>query len=298
MYMDKIIRKDYSFSYPVLNLPPGETEESIWEFLAGYCVEDATEQEMINYLREDFKRFLYTLSLVSEGEGNLLEIGANPYYTSVLLKQFTRYNLFFTNYFGEHLPDDEQTQYMINATTGNKMEFTYQHFNFEKHKPPYEKNFFDMVLCCEVIEHMTSDPLQMLLQIKSILKKGGYLVLSTPNVARFENIARMLSGANIYDPYSGHGEYGRHNREYTRHELHLLLTHLGFEIEKMFTTDVHVQRSALFFDMSSIYPKIKSRKDDLGQYIFVKAKNSKEANIKKPDWLFRSYPPEEMHNNC
>jgi hypothetical protein len=58
-------------------------------------------------------------------------------------------------------------------------------------------------------------------------------------VSRLENVAKMIAGANIYDPYSGCRPYGRHNREYNKHELYLLLNYLGFTIDAMFTADVH-----------------------------------------------------------
>ena len=99
------------------------------------------------------------------------------------------------------------------------------------------------------LEHLTNDPMQALLRIKKSLKEDGFLILTTPNVNRLENIARMIAGANIYDPYSGYGAYGRHNREYNKHELCLLLTHLGFEIETVFSSDVSQNDSNNFFSV-------------------------------------------------
>ena len=79
---------------------------------------------------------------------------------------------------------------------------------------------FDHILFCEVLEHLTNHPLRAVLQLKKVLKPDGMLVLTTPNAARLENVVAFIEGRNIYDPYSAYGPYGRHNREYTRHELH------------------------------------------------------------------------------
>lgn len=126
------------------------------------------------------------------------------------------------------------------------------------------------------------------------MKPNGYLILTTPNVARLENVAKLLAGANIYDPYSGHGIYGRHNREYNKHELHLLLIHLGFDVEIIFSSDVHANNSGAFFDVGKFGHLLEFRKNDLGQYIFIRAKNVRDANKKKPSWLYRSYKPEDL----
>jgi hypothetical protein len=104
----------------------------------------------------------------------------------------------------------------------------------------------------------------------------------------------MLSGANIYDPYSGYGPYGRHNREYNKHELYLLLTYVGFNIQEMFSADVHQNNAWHFFDLTSFQDRLKFRQADLGQYIFLHAINSGVDQGKKPSWLYRSYPLDEL----
>jgi len=273
--------------------PPGETEESVFNYLASWRLdEEGTEEEMTNYLRHDFKRFLITLNLLPPGNGRLLEIGANPYFTSMLIRKFTSFELFMTNWFGDGLAE-KITQYKVDGG-GGRIAFESCHHNVEAAPLPFDDGFFDVICFCEVIEHLTHDPLKALTHLKEKLKPGGHLVLSTPNVARLENIARLLAGANLYDPYSGYGPYGRHNREYNRHELALLLDHLGFELEEMFTADVHGNASAQFFDLSKIKNLVMFRKGALGQYVFLRARNSRAANPKKPSWLYRSYPSGEL----
>ena len=119
---------------------------------------------------------------------------------------------------------------------------------------PFESDSFDVVLFCEVIEHLLMDPVVALREIKRVLRPGGSLVVSTPNVARLENMARLAAGANLYDPYSGYGPYGRHNREYTRHELVKLLEFVGFQPDIHFTADVHPHNTAAYVDVSCLLP--------------------------------------------
>jgi hypothetical protein len=104
----------------------------------------------------------------------------------------------------------------------------------------------------------------------------------------------MVNGANIYDPYSGYGPYGRHNREYNRHELHRLLEFAGYEVEISFTADAHPQDMSHWPRHAGIDELIEYRMDDLGQYIFVRARASIPPASGLPAFLYRSWPPGEI----
>lgn len=106
--------------------------------------------------------------------------------------------------------------------------------------------------------------------------------MSTPNVNRLENVAKMIAGANIYDLYSGYDQYGRHNREYNKHELAQMLSLCGFQIEIMFSSNVHTEHGGQYFDIESIMKLIETisyRDLDLGQYIFIRAKKIQDVDL-------------------
>jgi SAM-dependent methyltransferase len=282
---------------PPLPLPPSQNEEAIQALFSSCELEGAPKQELDNYWRQDWRRFVYTFGLTSSLKGSCLELGANPYFTTVLLHFFTPLRLTLANYFGPHFnATSTQALSVINPATAErqKLSFDFEHFNIEDASFPFASASFDVVLFCEVIEHLQSDPVNVLREIKRVLKPGGHLILTTPNVNRLENVARMLAGTNIYDPYSGYGPYGRHNREYNRHELAALLAYCGFEVEVFFSADVHDNGSANFFSLQSIVPLVKFRENDLGQYLFLRSRNSAPTRNKRPDWLYRSYPPSEL----
>ena len=295
-WLGRRIRQDSSINFNFLvhdlSLPDGETEESIYKYLSAFHFEDGPKEEMDNYLRQDFRRFLYTLSMIPKGKGKMLEIGSNPYFISMLIRRYMEYKLYCSNFFGYDHPE-RAVQRKIDSNNNN-IEFEYHNFNIEDDDIPFEDNYFDVILFCEVVEHLTKDPIKALLNIKKLLKENGYLILSTPNVARLENVAKMIVGVNIYDPYSAYGTCGRHNREYNKHELCQLLSQLRFDIEIMFTSDVNENRSNDFYPVAKFIDLVQYRKMDLGKYIFGRAKNSGMANSKKPEWLYRSYPSEEM----
>jgi SAM-dependent methyltransferase len=283
---------------PPLPLPEGVSEQQLFDFITSVRVQDAPEEEMRAYGTHDFRRFVYTWGLARDVQGKCLELGGNPYFTTMLLKKYTDLDISLANYFG-HENNGEYTQavdYFELGSGERKSEiFKFQHFNIENDAFPYPNSEFDLVIFAEIIEHLLNDPCKVLREIKRVLKPRGTLILTTPNVARLENVARLMSGANIYDPYSGYGPYGRHNREYNRHELDQLLKFEGFEPTASFTADVHANNAKAFCDIDKIVQQLKFREFDLGQYIFIKAVAQADlSGSRRPNWLYRSYPADEL----
>jgi SAM-dependent methyltransferase len=289
---------------PPLPLPDAITRNELFAWLKSVRVEDAPDS-IANYCVQDFERFVQTYGLahraVAEESGHCrgLELGANPYFSTMLLKYFTPIEWTLANYFSPAFPSGLNKQRVFHKANPSSndvvsTELSYFHFNIEEDNFPFEEESFDIVLFCEIIEHLLNDPCKVLRQIKRVLRKGGSLILTTPNVDRLENVARLIVGANIYDPYSGYGPYGRHNREYNKHELYTLLSYLGFTVEEIFTADVHDNHTNQFLDLCKFKHLIEYRKHDLGQYIFIRATNNGEDKGKRPEWLYRSYPPSEL----
>lgn len=284
---------------PELVVPDGRSREDILDVLTSFSIDGSAAGELENYAREDCDRFLYTLSLIPNGPIRILEVGANPYFLTYLIKTYRpEAGLTLLNYFGG--PTELRSQTLEAVGIGGSVErhnLTYHNLNVEETDLPFEDGSFDLVLYCEVIEHLLNDPVASLLRLKRVLRPGGALVLTTPNVARLANVARLIAGANIYDPYSGYGPYGRHNREYNRHELHRLLHYVGLEADTIFTADVHRNEARDFADLSVLTGLVSSRANDLGQYLFTRSTKTGPDPLKKPGWLYRSYPDEALDFN-
>ena len=56
------------------------------------------------------------------------------------------------------------------------------------------------MLCCELQEHLTADPLAMLREIHRVMRRDAWLVLTTPNVASLQNILHLVHGRNVHHP--------------------------------------------------------------------------------------------------
>lgn len=58
---------------------------------------------------------------------------------------------------------------------------------------PYDDNFFDVVVCGEVIEHVVATD-SLLAEIRRVLKPGALMILTTPNLAYLVNRVMLFAG--------------------------------------------------------------------------------------------------------
>lgn len=105
---------------------------------------------------------------------------------------------------------------------------------------PFADESFDVVVMCEVLEHLNFNPLPLIKEINRILVPGGLFYLSLPNYARMKNRVNILRGkaAGItvdeffaqLDPKNALIANG-HWREYTMPEVRTMLEQLGFRLQ-------------------------------------------------------------------
>lgn len=275
-------------------LPPGTTQESLWTTMSSMSIDDSPKGALEPYVVDSFGRFLRTWDLARDLGGNCLELGANPYFTSWLLHEYTPLKLSFANFFGMDSARGAQTLSWQGRNGRESLTIDFDHFNLESSRFPYPDASFDCVLFCEILEHLLNDPLHSLREISRVLKPNGRLILTTPNVARMGNVRAMVEGRSIYDPYSGFGPYGRHNREYSLDELTRLLRFAGFEMEKAFTADSHEDGGPSPEREQLLSQLVSHRAGDLGQYLFVRAVRTSDPRSGFPSWLYRSLPAGQL----
>jgi SAM-dependent methyltransferase len=276
---------------PPIPLPETSTLDQLQQVFRSWSVNGEPVGHLDHYVADSFWRFLQTWGVVRHDQGKCLELGANPYFTTYLLDHYTELDLTLCNYYGHRGKGVETVSFLPSNSTSRVQEDHSMHmFNVEEDEFPFSDNMFDVVLFCEMLEHLLMDPLAALRQIHRVLRPGGVLVLTTPNVARLGNVLAMVNGGNIYDPYSGFGPYGRHNREYTRHELHRLLEFAGFDVEYSLTADGHPSDYAMSARLMEVAPLVGFRRPDLGQYHFVRARAERPPQEGLPSFLYRSWP--------
>jgi 2-polyprenyl-3-methyl-5-hydroxy-6-metoxy-1,4-benzoquinol methylase len=89
---------------------------------------------------------------------------------------------------------------------------------------PFKDNAYDAVTLIDVIEHVIMAE-QLVKETYRILKKGGLMLLSTPNQAFYKRRLRALQGKPP-------DEEGYHFRFFIRRKLHALIESHGYKIEK------------------------------------------------------------------
>ena len=202
--------------------PPPSPAES---FLLSHIVELERTDPWAGHHRWHVKRYRTTLDFLPVGAGRLLDLGGYNGLFAVLLEQYrSQYSLAVA----DHSHADERFR-----------------FDFEEDRLPFSDGDFDVVLFMEVLEHLTKDPMHAMLEINRVLKVGGLLLLTTPNICSWQAIRRALNHEHpgLFVPYIRSRTTDRHNREYTAHELRQLMRDAGFDIVRFETVDVYPDAS-------------------------------------------------------
>jgi SAM-dependent methyltransferase len=265
--------------------------QSILDQVKGCSPADATPAEMAGYIGEAALRFGATIQLLQRhvaggAHGKLLEIGSNPYFLTLLLRDsFPDLDCMGVNYFEGAFPGQSMQKQSVIDPQGRLSEAEFFHADVERHSLD-SLGAFDVSLFCEVLEHLPYDPAWALFNIVRTLRIGGLLMLTTPNPARLENLEKMIRDrASFSDPVSGYGIHGRHNREYSASELIELCSATGLTILEAQTIDV----------VPTEYSRDAEAKG-YGAYHMILARLDNTARLVRPAWLYRSYQPGQLES--
>jgi len=230
------------------------------------------------YVEAHARRFHETLRRLEHlpAGTRALELGAVPYYMTVLLQTCLGFEVETLSFYEVERAAAEVHE-VRNPHTGERFAFAHRPINVERDLFPFADGTFDLVVCCEILEHLLINPGHMFFEAHRVLKRGGSLLVTTPNVTRWQNVIALTAGLNIYDRYHGNGIYGRHNREWTLAEVAGALGAGGFAIERGETCDVYPSPFA-----PGQQPDGAGREDN----IFVLARASEPRRLACPESLY------------
>ncbi len=187
-------------------------------------------------------------NLCKNGRSNsrILEIGSFLGTVSISMKKLG-YNVSALD-----IPEFHQSSSLRNLYRKNGIPF--DGLNLKHSKLPYEADSLDVVIICEVIEHLNFNPLPVLMEINRVLKKDGCLYIAMPNQARIGNRIKLFLGKSIHNPIEDfffqldrkkNMIVGLHWREYTLAETIQIIERMGFEaISKYYFAETGAARTS------------------------------------------------------
>jgi glycosyltransferase involved in cell wall biosynthesis/SAM-dependent methyltransferase len=271
--------------------PPALPEKSealphIDQYLTGW----AESAEARGYLETHQTRLVKTLEMIPPGGpcDRILEMGAYLQITPALHTRLG-YGAVRGCYYGKLGRTDHR---VVTSSEGERFECDIDHFDAERDRFPYPDEHFSTVLCCELIEHLFEDPMHLMSEVNRILKPGGHLVLTTPNVAALRGISAILQGyhpgffhAYIRPAQSGEVD-ARHNREYTPREIHKLLENAGFEVARLETGEFRDEPHPEFGWVRHLLERYRLETDLRGDGIYALGRKSGAVRERYPGWLY------------
>jgi SAM-dependent methyltransferase len=136
-----------------------------------------------SYLQTHTGHFLELLELVQRADepASVLDVGNFPGHFTVLLKQL---GLDVTEV-------DLEPERAADLWRHHKI--LERRVDIEREALPFDSGSFDAVVFAEVLEHLRIDPIHALRECRRVLKPGGSLILSMPNVSPRHRIRFLLA---------------------------------------------------------------------------------------------------------
>jgi len=104
--------------------------------------------------------------------------------------------------------------------------------DLDKNSLPYQDSYFDCVTCLDVIEHI-KNPYKLIGEIYRVLKKGGFLIISAPNIRFSDHLLTLIFKGNFPITSDDKTAYdGGHIHYFTFSDLREILQGVGFKIIK------------------------------------------------------------------
>jgi SAM-dependent methyltransferase len=259
----------------------------------------ADEQEMVDYIlsfisdpgdrayaMQHMRRFIGTLQRIPPPQNSsdrLLELGSLMHLAPAI-KKFCGYQEVCGADFWE---SNEKLVYETVAQKNGADAHTFElrNFNVERDPFPWPDNHFRVALCCEILEHLQSDPMHMLWELNRTLAPDGFLLLTTPNIVSARSIEGLLVGCAPYllSQYNRKTPIDQHNREYAPYEVGVALAAAGFTVVELETEDVWMRSNPAIIELLK---EVNLPTENRGDNIFALARKTGAPVERYPKELY------------
>ncbi len=255
-----------------------------------YIISWSPTEAARSYAATHLTRLERTLAITPPGgaDDRILEMGVYLQITAAL-KNRLGYGEVRGCYYGRAGEVDRRTV----TCNGEVFTVDVDLFDAEKDRFPYDDGYFATVLCCELLEHLTADPMHMMTEINRILKPGGHVVLTTPNLGSLRAISGILEGyhpglfpAYIRPPEPGVEPDARHNREYMPREIRHLLEDSGFEVTLLETGPFLARPEPEYAWVAQLLERYELSRGLRGDGIYAVGRKTGPVLERYPGWLY------------
>jgi glycosyltransferase involved in cell wall biosynthesis/SAM-dependent methyltransferase len=250
----------------------------------------APNEEARGYLMQHISRLIQTLELLPDAQPGqrILEMGCYLQITP-LLSSRKHYTEIRGCYYGKLGGVNKQS---VQTRDGRSFSCLVDEFDAEHDRYPYPDQQFDAVLCTELFEHLGYDPMHCLAEINRILKPGGCLLLSTPNVCSRRAIAAILGGYHpgffpaFMQPRTEGRVDPRHHREYAPREMKQAFEDAGFRVDALLAGDYWSKPEPEHAWIDHLLERYELDQQLRGECLFVLGRKEGPVRDRYPGWLY------------
>ncbi len=263
---------------------PGVPPEAILEWVP------RQQPAMRGYVETHLTRLAKTLDIIPPGrrEDRILEMGSYLQITPSLQSRLG-YGEVRGCYFGKAGTTEYRT---VTTEDGKAFTCPIDLFDAEHDRFPYPDEHFATVLCCEIIEHLVSDPMHMIAEVNRVLRPDGRLVLTTPNIASLRAVGAILQGYHpgLFPQYIKPSADGtvdpRHSREYAPREIQHLLEDAGFEVLRLETGPFRDQPTPELVWVRRLLERYELAANLRDEGIYAMGRKTGPVRDRYPAWLY------------
>ena len=246
---------------------------------------NGSEFDHANYLKFHQIRLRKTIQKIKDTKSRrVVEVGSHPWAMTAMMVDDPMIEVCATVSAEEVTlwPDDlgvTKIPYHLKTPLGNEAQFNNYSANIERTRFMIEEQP-DIVVACEIMDHLVRSPHVMLLNFNQWLPMQGQLIITTPNGSQFSNPLRLKSSTSAYRSEM----YERHTFLYSKSVLEDLVSLCGFRILESGYWDVYERQgpSKVYGLLSTIPVPYLQAKFCKTIYIVAEKENSIESLPKTP----------------